>query len=141
MCLPFPDQTANGTLITKVCAGLKLFDCCARIPQHKTCTAVVAHNGCCEYYSSLGDKSPLKGSDIIIYNATAVTSAEAATTDRPAAGPAPPPVSWTMKKVVSPSMAQGAYVNKSQSCVGANPGPEFSHCQGDVCIKIDEFPI
>lgn len=115
--------------------------------QHKGCTAVVAHNGCCEYYSSLdGDKSPLPGSDVILWNASASAPAFA-----PASAPGAAianrgrgtktvqshgtsPSSWTVQKVVSPSMAQGAYANDSRNCVGANPGPEFAYCPGWLSI-------
>ena len=39
-----------------------------------------------------------------------------------------------MQKVVSPSMAQGAYANNSRSCVGAVPGPEFAYCPGWLSV-------
>lgn len=141
-------------MLTKVCAGLKLFDCCERMQQHKGCTAVVAHNGCCEYYSSLdGHRSPLQGSDVILWNASTSAPTLASTTGpaariastssgtkstlsqrRPPQSPPPPPSSWTIQNVVSPSMAQGAYVNESRSCVGANPGPDFAYCQGWLSV-------
>jgi hypothetical protein len=72
-CVAHANETATGASIARVCAGLQLFDCCMRMPQHgDNCTAVVAHNGCCEFLSSVdGERSPKAGSTVVVRNQSA----------------------------------------------------------------------
>eukprot|EP01047_Picozoa_sp_COSAG01_P071622 COSAG01_NODE_11168_length_1991_cov_1.832452_2_plen_406_part_00 len=151
-CTSFPGQTASGKLIAKECAGLRLFDCCMRIPQHRNCTAAVAHNGCCDFMADGSGgiaRTPKVGSTVIVHNVSdgaSAASAEAEAVADAGAGaglkaasppfrllsslPSPTqPRSWTVQRLVSPSMAQGAQVNTTASCIGADPA-KMHFCHG-----------
>ena len=130
-CAEHPGQTAAGVLIGKQCGGLKMFDCCERIPQHANCSAVVAADGCCEFLAGLGgERSPKDGSTLIVHSNTSVLATPwQSSVDVELPAPPPPPSSWTMQHVVSPSMAQGAYLDSNASCIGADP-TQMHFCQG-----------
>lgn len=119
---------AGGNLVGRVCAALRLYDCCERIGQHPDAEAAVAYGGCCEYYSS--SSSPVK--HVANKSATLLTLRKANLRLDPLSSTVPSRAGPSgVRRIVSPAMAGDAAPEPGIDCSADPAGPGNPHfCHG-----------